>query len=537
MAAEERARPDTVDSRGGGPVVLCGLGRVGRSILGLLVRLGREVVVVAAEAPAEPLPGGASVRLVVGNARDERLLEEAGLRTASALIAATDDDLTNVAIALHARAAAPGVPVVLRLFDQDLASHLKEALGVRAAFSSSALSAPAFVAAALGDATIQAFEAGGEAWVVEEVAEPGEGEAVLGRRVEGRIVEGGSGAGERGRAVVLTRRRRALRAPRRTKGAALLRGLRGSWDDLPRGLRFAVFAMLLLVATSVGIFRMVLKLPLVDAYYFVVTTITTTGYGDITLQGAPGWLKVYGTLVMISGCGLFAVLFSVITDLLLRTRMGDVVARGAAGLHGHVVVAGMGNVGIRVLRELAAHGEELVAVQTDQDGPFGAVARALAPVVVGDAGAAETLRRAGAAGARTVLALTNDDLTNLSVAVAARRLNPSCRVVARIFDRALAGRVSGSLGIDAVVSQADAAAPTFVAAALDAEAVRGFVLGDSLAMVVHRKGAGEPGEQVLVRRAKGESAFRAAAGEPGRDEERIAVRWVPLAGGRSAGEE
>ena len=121
--------------------------------------------------------------------------------------------------------------------------------------------------------------------------------------------------------------------------------------------------------------------------------------------------------------------------------------------------------------------------------------------------------------------------------MAARRLNPSCRVVARIFDRALAGRVSGSLGIDAVVSQADAAAPTFVAAALDAEAVRGFVLGDSLAMVVHRKGAGEPGEQVLVRRAKGESAFRAAAGEPGRDEERIAVRWVPLAGGRSAGEE
>ena len=80
-------------------------------------------------------------------------------------------------------------------------------------------------------------------------------------------------------------------------------------------------------------------------------------------------------------------------------------------------------------------------------------------------------------------------------------------------------------------------APTFVAAALDAEAVRGFVLGDRLAMVVHRKGAGEPGEQVLVRRAKGESAFRAAAGEPGRDEERIAVRWVPLAGGRSAGEE
>lgn len=525
MTAEERAGPAPAAAESG-PVLLCGLGRIGQSILGLLVRLGRDVVVVAAEPPTEPPPPG--VRFVPGNARDERLLEEAGLLSASALIAATDDDLANVAIALHARAAAPRLPVVVRLFDQDLASHLREALGVRGAFSSSALSAPAFVAAALGEQVVQAFEAGGEAWRVEEVAAPADGDAVLGRRLFGRIVEGPGAPGEGGGVVVLSRRRRAERSPRRTKGAAFLRGLHGVWDDFPRGLRFAVFAMLVLVASSIGIFRMVLHLPLVDAYYFVVTTITTTGYGDITLREAPAWLKVYGTLVMISGCALFAVLFSVITDLLLRTRLGDVVARGAAGLSGHVVVAGMGNLGIRVLRELAAHGEELVAVQKEQDGPFGAVARTLAPVVVGDAGSPETLRRAGAVGARAVLALTNDDLTNLSVAVAARRLNPSCRVVARIFDRALAERVSGRLGIDAVVSQAEAAAPTFVAAALDPDAVRGFVLGDRLAVVALRKGRARPGEQVAAHRPEGESRFQAAAPEDSRGGERIVVRWAAL---------
>jgi voltage-gated potassium channel Kch len=399
------------------------------------------------------------------------------------------------------------------------------------------------VAAALGDGAIQAFEAGGEAWVVEEVDRVDDTQAVLGRRVEGQIVDPGPGeAGDAGgRVVVLTRRRRAGRPPRRRKGAAFLRGVHGAWDDMPRGLKFAVFAMLALVVTSIGLFRVVLRLPLVDAYYFVVTTITTTGYGDISLRSAPAWVKVYGTLVMISGCGLFAVLFSVITDVLLRTRLGDVMARGAAGLSGHVVVAGMGNVGIRVLRELAGHGEELVAVQKDQDGPFGAVARTLAPMIVGDAATMETLRRAGAAGARTVLALTNDDLANLSVAVAARKLNPSCRIVARIYDGVLAGLVSGSLGIDAVVSQADAAAPTFVAAALDPDAVRGFVLGGRLLLVVYRRAGSGPagdGERVLARRRAGEGSFRLAGpDEAGNDDERIAVRWIALRDGGPAVEE
>jgi voltage-gated potassium channel len=41
----------------------------------------------------------------------------------------------------------------------------------------------------------------------------------------------------------------------------------------------------------------------IDALYFTVTTITTTGYGDITLPGAPG--KLLTILMMLAGVGLF----------------------------------------------------------------------------------------------------------------------------------------------------------------------------------------------------------------------------------------
>jgi voltage-gated potassium channel Kch len=117
----------------GGHVVLCGLGRVGRGILDVLRRLGERVTVITLPSAAEagdPAPNE-ELNILRGDARDEGLLARAGLARAKALIAATDSDLVNVTIALHARQAAPAVPVVVRLFDQELSGPLCAALGIR----------------------------------------------------------------------------------------------------------------------------------------------------------------------------------------------------------------------------------------------------------------------------------------------------------------------------------------------------------------------------------------------------------------------
>ena len=121
-------------------------------------------------------------------------------------------------------------------------------------------------------------------------------------------------------------------------------------------MRFAAYALLTLVGISVGVFHWAMDLSPVDAYYFVVTTLTTTGYGDVNLQHAPALIKLYGTLVMVSGAALFAVLFSMMTDLLLRTRFADVLAQGTSHSKGHIIVAGLGHTGFRVLRQLARLG-------------------------------------------------------------------------------------------------------------------------------------------------------------------------------------
>ena len=535
------------------PVILCGLGRVGLEILCLLRRLGESVTAITLPSRESVTPEAADdhIHVIAGDARDEALLARAGIARAKALIAATDNDLVNVTIALHARQVAPSLPVVVRLFDQELGAQLRTALGIRQGYSASALAAPAFVAAAQGDKVAASFELAGEDWFVERLT-MANGSAWVGRSVgslvtegtvvlaldrgEGLSVEPGAEHALAAGDCLTTLARHDQRPPARSRlFHRLARGLqaaRAFWKSTPRGLRFACYGLLAVVLVSVGVFQSALGLSPVDAYYFVITTLTTTGYGDFSLQKASPLVKVYGTLVMVSGGALFAVLFSMMTDLLLRTRFVDVMAQGSSHRRDHVIVAGLGNTGFRVLRQLVRLGEQVVAVENSTEAKFLGPARTLAPTVIGDAGASETLQRAGLAGAKTVVAVTNDDLTNLSIALAAKQARPECRVVARVFDQALAARMQRTLGIDSVVSVSEAVAPTFIGSVLDPEVIRGVVVRDHLLLFALRtageRAGPEPGTRtLLVQGADGK--YRPAAQPPAQGARTLVARFIPLA--------
>src|SRR5262249_2923000 len=64
-----------------------------------------------------------------------------------------------------------------------------------------------------------------------------------------------------------------------------------------------------------------------------------------------------------------------------------------------------------------------------------------ARLVSGDCRRREVLEAAGVAGARGVLLLTSDDLLNVTAALAVRALNPEVRVVLRMFNEDLIGRL------------------------------------------------------------------------------------------------
>jgi Trk K+ transport system NAD-binding subunit len=140
-------------------IVVCGLGRVGYRVSTQLLRMGQEFVGVERD------PDGVfldelreeGVTILIGDVRNREMLERAGIAVASAVIACTEDDLTNLEVALESREMNPGIKVVMRMFDQRLAERVRRGFDINTAFSTSQLAAPALAAASTRAAVDYSF--------------------------------------------------------------------------------------------------------------------------------------------------------------------------------------------------------------------------------------------------------------------------------------------------------------------------------------------------------------------------------------------
>lgn len=97
-------------------VIVCGFGRVGRSITRHLAAGHQDFVVV--DQDAERLEG-VEYLTVVGDATDDEVLRQVGIERARAFVAATSTDTTNVYLALSGRALRPDLFIVARARDTE----------------------------------------------------------------------------------------------------------------------------------------------------------------------------------------------------------------------------------------------------------------------------------------------------------------------------------------------------------------------------------------------------------------------------------
>src|SRR4029078_5952313 len=124
--------------------------------------------------------------------------------------------------------------------------------------------------------------------------------------------------------------------------------------------------------------------------------------------------------LMARGAILTAIVFAMVTQLLVSRRIERSFGQRRVGaMRGHVVVVGLGTVGIEVVEELVATGRRVVVFDRAEAGRHYAKARALGvPVVVGDATEIDVLDAAHLAGAPSVAVLTSRDLVNREVRLA-----------------------------------------------------------------------------------------------------------------------
>lgn len=223
--------------------------------------------------------------------------------------------------------------------------------------------------------------------------------------------------------------------------------LHKSWHLDPLVMRAVIFFGLLAIFTTFY-FHFAEKLSWVDAWYFVVTLMTTVGFGDISLRTSSTISKIIGTVLMIASVTNTAIIFALITDSLLRRRMMLSVGRKRVKHSNHVIVVGIGSVGIQVVEELIERGESVTVIEDDINGRFmPSLYELRLPTIIGDAKLERTLRDAGLQNAKALISVTSDDLTNLEIGLNAKLLNPNARVVLRIYDYLLAQALDERLDI------------------------------------------------------------------------------------------
>jgi voltage-gated potassium channel Kch len=108
-----------------GHVLLVGFGQVGFRLAQELRR--RHIAVLGVErdpdAPCVRLARAAGIPVLIGRGDDREILERVGIRRSRAVAAVTSTDLVNVAVGLAADDLAPGIGLVLRLGDGEVAAE------------------------------------------------------------------------------------------------------------------------------------------------------------------------------------------------------------------------------------------------------------------------------------------------------------------------------------------------------------------------------------------------------------------------------
>lgn len=135
-----------------GHVVVVGLGDVGTYVIGLLHQRGIPVVCIERDpaAPGIDTARELDIPVLVGGGRLDVRMREARVQKSRAVLAVGDDDAANLEAVLEARALAPDLRAVLRLFDDDFAAQVHRTFTNADSRSVSYLAAPAFAAALMG---------------------------------------------------------------------------------------------------------------------------------------------------------------------------------------------------------------------------------------------------------------------------------------------------------------------------------------------------------------------------------------------------
>jgi Trk K+ transport system NAD-binding subunit len=490
----------------GPKIIVYGLNSIGYRILRLLQQQRARVTGVNDRPISDSTDLHAEI--IIGNLLDPQTFLAAGIATAHTLVIANEDDAVNLDIVMQARQLNPHLRIINRLFNSSLGDRLDYILPEHTTMSMAAMATPIFTFTAKGEQAIGQLQLFHQTWPISEVcideSHPWLGQSLTDlwedrsrmlihyltadhdiSLVEAMSLNRMLQVGDR---VIIGTQPKVHR--HQTSWLKNSRKLFNRLRQFQRYLRSGLAGFLLLMVT---IFLATLvyanfggvKTTLVDALYFSVGMMTGAGGNEVIAEGASPEIKIFTVLMMLVGAGMIGICYALLNDWILGSRLRQFWNVARVPQEGHFVICGLGGLGVRIANQLVTQGHEVVVIEHNPDNRFLSMVRSQrVPVILADAKLPVTLTTAHIQRAAALITVTQDDLTNLEIALTAKELSPAIATVMRSNNSAQAERMQHTFDLTAVLNPIEIAAPAFAAAALGGRVFGSGVTGGVLWIAV-----------------------------------------------------
>jgi Trk K+ transport system NAD-binding subunit len=413
----------------------------------------------------------------------------AGLPHARGLAILHQDDLGNFHAALRAQELSPHIRLVIAIFNAGLGDRIRTFFADCAVLSESQMAAPSLVAAALGKPAPSHVRMASRTMYVASRGDVGADHIICGLAsgpdadaphllppddpASGLVLAVADGTP---RDPLSRQRQRRLTAPLRLARRLI-------WHKM--GLAFAALTFVLVIGYV--LLAYVRGYSPMNALYLTFLDAAGDAVTDTSLHTSE---KVAQFLLTFDGMAFLPL----VTALIVGARLQGTSDTPRQPVSGHVIVAGLGSVGARIVGQLHDLGVDVVGIDKDPEAAATPLARRLGiPVVVGETHREETLRAAGIGTCQAVVSVTDSDIVNLETALNARALAAEPRIVVRLYDDDLAERIQRTIGGTVSRSTSYLAAPAFAAAVLDHQVLRTIAVGRHVLLMAEVAADGDAG--------------------------------------------
>ncbi|AFY34390.1 TrkA family potassium uptake protein [Calothrix sp. PCC 7507] len=506
--------------------LVCGLGNLGQYCVSVLKEFGVKVNAIEIENMQKweipDLPDLVD-KLVIGDCRQTKILEQAGIRQCRAILIVTSDERINIAAAFAARSLNSHVRLVIRSAQENLNELLSENLGNFVAFEATQLPAKSFALAALSSETrgfftlenrllrvvritidashhwsnysqLSAINTPNRRVIAHTKARKPVPKGFYQWEPDTQVLPGDTIAYIEATENLVASPRKPVKNLRQLwqaiateiKWTNLRHKLTQFWEESSQTRRVALVSALLMVSLYLcGTLLYKLQYPKItwqDALN-VSLVLSIGGYDNLFGQlqmpfEIPWLLHVFSISLTVAGTVFVGILYAVMTERILAARFQFSRRRLPVPKADHVVVIGLGRVGQRIAQLLQEFKQPLIGVHAT-DLELGILSRI--PLITGNI--KNALSRVNIATAKSVIVVTDDEVANLEIALRTHTANPTANIVIRTFDPRFSENVARLLPYARVLGVYALAAEAFAAAAFGENVLNVFRLNNQTTLV------------------------------------------------------